>query len=140
MIGSTFATVDMSATWGGVADLPDATSHVTTLQLRNNDNFGSSYGYKGTDYDYEVLLRNTRESPKAGSPLITRHNAEFRLTKRATISSGIVTPAIPYVVGVTLRFPETGSVSVINALAGQLFGALGVSQGAKILKLLNFES
>lgn len=140
MIGSTLAMVDMSGVFGGFSDLPDDVSHILTLQLQNQDGFSSQYGYKGTDYDYRLLVRNTVESAKPGFPKITRHNAEFQLTKRATISSGIVTPAVPYVVGLTMRFPETGTTALMTSLTADLVGALCTSTGAKLLKMMNFES
>jgi hypothetical protein len=140
MIGSTFTTVDVSTVFGGFSDLPDATAHVVTLQLQNQDNFGSQYGFKGTLYDHKLLLRNSVESPKAGSPIIERHNAEYQLTLRETISAGVVTPAVPYVVSVTIRHPRTGVIGTSNLLAGNVLGAIMTASGARILKLLNFES
>lgn len=140
MIGTTLATADTSTAHSGFTELPDVASHIITLALQNQDNFGSQYGYRGTDYDYKLLIRNTVESPRPGSPKITRHNAEFQMTKRATITSGIVTPSVPYVVGLTMRFPETGTQAFMVGLAAALTETLMGTSGAKLLKMINFES
>jgi hypothetical protein len=140
MLGTSFAGVDMSAVLGGFTALPDHVSQVLTLTLRNNDNYSSEYGLKGTDYDYKMLVRNTRESPKVGSPLITRHNVELQVTKRATVSAGVVTPAIPYVFGMTARLPETGLTTIETSMIAFLCGSWLNSAGSKWTKLYNFES
>lgn len=140
MLGSTFATADVSSVNGGFTELADVTAHAVTLQLQNNDQFGSQYGYRGTDYDYRCLIRNSYESPKVGFPRMSRHNAEFQLTKRATVTSGITTAAIPYFAGLTLRLPETGSATLlVGAAAAMLFTLLATS-GQKLTKMTNFES
>jgi len=140
MLGSSIATYD--TTPGGYTDLPDATAHITTLQLQNQDNFGSQYGFKGVDYDYKLLVRNSYESLKPGFPRISRHNAEFQLIKRPTISSGVVTPAIPYIAGVTLRLPETGTPAIMANVATNLFYLLmsGGFSASIQKKMMNFES
>jgi hypothetical protein len=139
MLGSTFALPDITA-FSGVSEFPDVTSHVVTLQLQNNDAYGSAYGFKGTDYDYKVLIRNTLESPVAGQPRKSRHNAHLDFTKRATVSGGVVTPAIPYSCDVTIRLPETGTVALGQSTAVYLLYALLGSNANKIPKMFNFES
>lgn len=138
MLGSTFAFTDISS--ASVGELPDVASHIVTLQLRNNDNFSAEYGLKGTDYDYKVAIRNIRESPKSGQPLLTRHSAEFQLVKRATISAGIVTPAIPYYASVVMRLPETGTTAILLTAACALQYAMLATAGSKMTKMMNFES
>lgn len=140
-IGTTIATADLTAAWGNITvELPDVVSHVMTLRLRNQDNFSSEYGYRGTDYDYQLLLRNAKESQVAGSPKITRHNATFNLVKRAVVSSGVLTPAIPYQVSLTLRLPETGTQGLLTGLASNLAQIILTSDGANAKRMFNFES
>jgi len=140
MLGSSIATSDVSGI--SVPDLPDAVAHIITLQLQNQDNFGSQYGLRGTLNDYKLLIRNSYESPKAGQPRISRHNAEFQMITRPTIVSGVVTPAIPYIAGVTVRLPETGTAAVMATVALNLFYLLGAGSftTAKLTKMMNFES
>lgn len=140
MLGTTFVTADASANFSGLTELPDVVAHLVTLQLQNQDGFSSQYGFRGTDYDYKLLVRNSRESPKVGFPLITRHNVEFQLTKRPTISNGVVTPAIPYVWSMTSRFPETGTQAIMSSVVYPVYGTLMATSAAKYLKTLNFES
>jgi hypothetical protein len=139
-IGTSIATRDLSTYEGGFSDLPDSVAHVTTLQLRNQDNYGSEYGFKGVDYDYKWLIRNTRESPKVGFPFISRHNALFSVTKRPALSAGILSQQVPYEVSVTIRYPETGTSLIMTAVAANLMAKLTVSQANMMLKMLNFES
>lgn len=141
MIGTTITTADLTAAWGNITvELPDVASHVMTLRQRNQDNFGSEYGYRGTDYDYQLLVRNTRESPVVGRPLMTRHNVTFNLTKRQVISSGIVTSAIPYQATLTLRLPETGTPGLLTGLGSNLAQIFLATDGANFKKMFNFES
>lgn len=141
MIGSTITTADLTAAWGNITvELPDVVSHVMTLRQRNQDNFGSEYGYRGTDYDYQLLVRNTRESPVSGLPRITRHNVTFNLTKRAVVSAGVVTPSIPYQASITLRLPETGIQGLLTGLGSNLAQIFLTSDGANFKKMFNFES
>lgn len=141
MIGTSLATIDTSASWGTTAvELPDVVAHVVTMQQRNQDNFGSEYGYKGVDYDYQALIRNSRESPVVGRPSITRHNMTFNLTKRSTVSAGVVTAAIPYQVSMTLRFPETGIVGLAVAAWATMSAKIINTDGAILKKMINFES
>jgi len=140
MLGSSIATLDTTS--GGWSDLPDSVAHVTTLQLQNQDNFGSQYGLKGVLNDYKLLIRNSYESPKVGFPRITRHNAELQMITRPTISSGITTAAIPYIVGLTIRNPETGNPAIMADVAANLLYLMlvgGRSTGT-MRKMMNFES
>jgi hypothetical protein len=136
VLGSSLVTPDHSTLWSGTLEFPDVVSHLITLQLQNQDSFGSQYGYRGTDYDYSVILRNLRESPKVGSPLMTRHSAEFRFTKRKTASAD----AIPYFAACSIRMPETGNYLYAPSLLSTMPYILGNTSGAKILKMVNFES
>jgi hypothetical protein len=139
-IGTSIATRDLSAYEGGFSDLPDTAAHITTLQLRNQDNYGSEYGLKGVDFDYKWLIRNSRESPKVGFPNISRHNALFSVTQRPALSAGILSQQVPYEVSVTVRYPETGTALTMAAVAANLMAKLTVSQANMMLKMLNFES
>jgi len=141
MIGTTITTADLTAAWGNITvELPDVVSHVMTLRQRNQDNFGSEYGYRGTDYDYQLLVRNTRESQASGLPRITRHNVTFNLTKRQVVSAGVVTAAIPYQASLTLRLPETGNPGLLTGLGSNLAQIFLTSDGANFKKMFNFES
>lgn len=140
MIGDTITTTDLSA---GTGDLPDATAHLTVLTKVNNDGFSSQYRYRGTDYDYQLDLRNTKENRRSDGVLFTRHNASFLLTKRATISAGVITPAIPYIGNVTFRMPETGDITVARAMMGHLctiIGLYGTATTSRLVRMINFES
>jgi hypothetical protein len=139
MLGTTFVLPDVTA-FSGVSELPDVASHILTLQQRNQDNFGSAYGFKGTDYDYQVLIRNSRESVKPGQAALTRHNVELSMIKRPTVSAGIVTGAIPYYCSITFRQPETGTVVLGQGVGVSILYALLGSNANKIPKLFNFES
>jgi len=138
MIGDTIATNDLSASTG---DLPDSSTHVTTLVKVNNDAFGSEYRFRGVDYDYVLQLRNSKESMRSDGVQYTRHNAAFTVTKRAVITSGILTPSIPYVCNLTFRLPSTGDVAIARAVAGHLATQIALyGNGAKLQKMFNFES
>lgn len=142
MLGSTFLFPDITAGFGGFTApvIPDGVSNVVTLQLRNQDNFGSVYGLRGVLHDHLVTIRNIRESPKPGLPTITRHSAEYALTLRDTISAGIATPAVPYVCGVYMRLPSTGVPLLLAGALAEISAAINQTAGAKSLKMMNFES
>lgn len=140
MIGDTITTTDLSA---GTGDLPDASAHLTTLTKVNNDGFASQYRFRGVDYDYVLDLRNSKENTRSDGVQFTRHNAAFQLTKRATVSAGIVTPAIPYIGNVTFRMPSTGDITVARALMGHLctiIGLYGSATTSRLVRMINFES
>ncbi|UJQ85680.1 MAG: putative coat protein [Wruxavirus allofaecicola] len=138
MIGSSVTTKDISAdvAFTFTRELPDVASHVMSLQLRNQDNFSSVYGFKGVLHDYELLVRNSTESSKPGAVQYTRHNVEFRVTERATPSAD----AIPYIASFTVRHPKTGDVDVTAATAGVLAAFVASVDAAILDKMLNFES
>jgi len=141
MLGSTFATDNVNGGFGSyAAGLPDAVSFVNTLQLRNNDNFGSVYGLRGALTDHVVTIRNARESPRAGFPLMTRHSVEYAMTTRESVSAGIVTPAVPYYATLIMRLPSTGSGLVLATLASACVSGVLMTAGLKAQKMFNFES
>nr|UJQ85598.1 MAG: putative coat protein [Leviviridae sp.] len=141
MLGTTFPFVNITAGFGSFATaIPDLASSILNLPLRNQDNFGSVYGYKGALHDHVVTIRNIRESPKAGQPLITRHSAEYVLTQRPTIVAGVATPAIPYVAGSYVRLADTGTPLTLAGMLAELNAGLVISSGATLLKMMNFES
>lgn len=138
MIGDTIATSDLSA---GTGDLPDASSHVTTLVKVNQDAYSSEYRLRGTSYDYKLLVRNSTESVRKDGVQFTRHNVEFTLTKRADPEADPPTSAVPYIVSITARMPVGGDAAVMEALAGHLADLVAIaSDGAILQKMLNYES
>lgn len=142
MLGSTFLMPDVTAGFGGFTApvIPDHVANVVTLQLRNQDNYGSIYGLRGALHDHTVTIRNIRESPKAGLPIITRHSAEYALTLRATITGGITVAAVPYVVGCYIRLPETGTALQAAGALAELCASINQTVGAKAIKMMNMES
>jgi hypothetical protein len=138
MIGDTIVTGDLSA---GTGDLPDATSHLTTLVKVNQDAYASEYRLRGTSYDYVLKIRNSTESPRKDGVRFTRHNGEFTLTLRANPEADPPTSAVPYIVSVTARMPVGGDSDVMKALAGHVANQFGLYDTGSILqKMLNFES
>lgn len=138
MIGDTIATNDRSASTG---DFPDATSHITTVTKVNQDAYSSEYRYRGSEYDYKLLLRNSTEAPRADGVQFTRHNVEFTLTKRADYSVDPVVKALPYIVSITARMPTGGDATLMKVLAGHLADQVAIdTDGAILQKMLNFES
>jgi hypothetical protein len=138
MIGDNIATGDLSS---GTGDLPDATSHVTTLTKVNQDGYSSEYRFRGTDYDYRLLIRNSNENPRSDGVRFTRHNAEFTLTKRGDPEADPPTSDVPYICSFTARMPKGGDADVMKALAGHLANQIALySSGANLQKMLNFES
>lgn len=136
MIGDTIATADLSA---GTGDLPDHTSHVTTFTKVNQDAYSSEYRFRGTNYDYKLLIRNTVESPRSDGIVFERHNVELSATKRADPAEG--TSAVPYIASFTVRMPRGGDISIMKAVAGHLASRIGpYDSGATLTKILNFES
>lgn len=141
MLGSTFVTGNINGAWGSfAAGLPDAVSFVNTLQLRNQDNFGSVYGLRGVLTDHVVTIRNVRESPRQGFPLMTRHSVEYAMTVRETVAAGVVTAAIPYVATLVMRLPSTGSALVLATLAAACVSNPLTTAGTNAQKMMNFES
>nr|UJQ86000.1 MAG: putative coat protein [Leviviridae sp.] len=137
MIGSSWATSDLSSTIG---DLPDATSHLTTFTLVNQDAYSSEYRFRGTDYDYVAKIRNTNESKRADGSLSTRHNAELTVTKRRDLGDPL-SKDIVYVASLTVRFPQGGSADIMKVVAGHICNSIALSSsGARLQKMLNFES
>lgn len=142
MLGTTLVLPDISGSWGGpwTTPIPDLAAGILTLQLRNQDNFGSVYGVRGALHDHLITIRNIRESQQAGQPLITRHSAEYAMTLRPTVAAGITTPAVPYRCSMVMRFPETGLNTTMVAMLGELAACMNFTAGTKTLKMINFES
>jgi hypothetical protein len=138
MLGSTAVLPDISAY--SIGEYPDVASHLVTLQLRNQDSYGSQYGYKGTDYDYVLDVRSSYETQRQGLPRFSRHNVNMAYTKRATVSGGVVTPAIPYTCAVTFRLPDTGTVANCHINSVALLSWLLTNAANKFPKIMNFES
>lgn len=137
MIGTTFGFTDQVATNG---NFPDHTANITTLALVNQDGFSSEYRFRGALHDYAVAIRNSNETPDKSGIIRTRHNVELRFTQRASIAAGIVTPAVPYVVGVTMRMPSAGTSALMLTSVNHLLRVLTASLSAIPGKMLNFES
>lgn len=139
MIGDTVGLADLSATIG---DLPDATSHITTLVKVNQDQYSSEYRFRGTSHDYVLKIRNTLENRRPDGVRFTRHNLELTMTRRADPEGDPPLPAVPYITSCTLRFPEGGSQATMLLAAGHLLTRVGGTLDASALmtKLLNFES
>lgn len=136
MIGDTIATSDLSATTG---DLPDATSHVTTLTKVNQDGYGSEYRYRGTDYDYKILIRNSVENPRSDGITFERHNVEFQVIERGDPAQALAD--VPYISSITIRCPKGGDHSLAMKSAAHLLSRFGqYDGGATLVKILNFES
>jgi hypothetical protein len=141
MLGSTLASDNVTGAFGSfAAGVPDAVTGVVTCALRNNDNFGSVYGLRGALTDHVFTIRNVRESPRAGFPLMTRHSIEYAMTTREVVSAGIVTNAIPYFATLVMRLPSTGSGLVLATMASSVVSAVLMTQGLKAQKMFNFES
>lgn len=143
MLGSTFATPDISGL--SIGEYPDVSSHVVTLALQNQDGFASQYGYKGNDYSYKLLVRNSRESPKAGQVSMTRHNVEFHMIRsRIQADDGSVSVMeLPFILGITFRRP-TVELSTVDRDLVHVMSAVTAMSGsdglARWRKLINFES
>jgi hypothetical protein len=138
MIGSSIATTDLSASTG---DLPDASSHLTTLVLVNQDGYASEYRFRGTDHDYKILVRNSTESPRKDGVRFTRHNVEMTLSERADPTADPPTSEVPYICSITARMPVGGDAAVMQSLAGHLATIVAITGNGSVLqKMLNFES
>jgi hypothetical protein len=62
-----------------------------SLPKINQDNYGSEYLYRDTTSELRLKIRHSKESPKAGSTQVNRHNVELTQTIFATSTSPIIT-------------------------------------------------
>lgn len=137
MIGDTIANVDNSANTGSLSDW---TADIVTLTKVNQDNYQSEYRYRGADFDYKVLIRNSVETPRSDGQQFTRHNIECTATLRGDSTAVPPTKDVPYIFSMTARMPKGGVVADMVAWMGAWTEWLNATAGAKLVKMVNFES
>lgn len=94
-----------------------------TLNRVNQDNFGSEYTCIDSVQKFSLKIRHTKETAKAGSPVVARHNVLLEHTTFATAT----TPEVIRTSTITMRAPELSDPQLCADLFECLRGWFGTA-------------
>lgn len=88
-----------------------------SLPKINQDGYGSEYYLRETTQEFRLLIRHSKETSKAGSPVVERHNVSLTRTVFAVPGTS---DEVVQTVTTTFRLYKTDSVTDASELGAAL--------------------